>query len=68
LRKTEPDAPRPYKAMGYPWIPALYIIAAALICIDLLFMDARNSGLGLVLVALGFPLYFLVQRLNGSKQ
>jgi APA family basic amino acid/polyamine antiporter len=67
LRKTEPLAPRPYKALGYPLIPALYIVAATLICIDLLFMDARNSGLGLVLVALGFPLYFVVNRLTSAK-
>jgi hypothetical protein len=48
-------------------IPALYIIAATLICIDLLFMDARNSGLGLALVGLGFPLYFVVNRLTSVK-
>jgi APA family basic amino acid/polyamine antiporter len=67
LRKKEPDAVRPYKALGYPLIPILYIVAAAAICIILLIMDTRNSGAGLVLVALGVPLYYLVNRLVAGK-
>jgi len=67
LRKKEPDAVRPYKALGYPLIPILYIVAAAAICLILLIMDTRNSGAGLVLVALGVPLYYLVNRLVAGK-
>lgn len=68
LRKTEPETPRPYKALGYPLVPVLYIIAATLICIDLLFMDTRNSGAGLVLVALGVPIYFLLKKFLITRQ
>jgi len=62
LRKKEPDAPRPYKAFGYPFIPALYILVTLAICITLLVYDTRNSGMGLLLVVLGIPVYFLTQR------
>jgi len=59
LRKKEPDAERPYKAFGYPLIPALYIIVTSIICITLLIYDTTNTGLGLVIVALGIPVYYL---------
>lgn len=59
LRKKEPNAERPYKAFGYPVIPALYIIVTAAICTALLIYDTVNTGLGLVIVALGIPVYYL---------
>ncbi|MDI1255137.1 MAG: amino acid permease [Flavobacterium sp.] len=59
LRKREPDAERPYKAFGYPIIPVLYIIVTSAICVALLVYDTLNTGLGLVIVALGIPVYFL---------
>lgn len=61
LRTKEPHTPRPYKAMGYPVIPALYIIVAMAICVDLVIMDTFNSVAGLVLVAIGIPIYFIVK-------
>lgn len=67
LRKIEPQTPRPYKALGYPLIPILYIVAATLICVDLLFMDFRNSGAGLVLVALGVPFYYVLNKFLSKK-
>jgi APA family basic amino acid/polyamine antiporter len=59
LRKKEPDAERPYKAFGYPFIPALYIVLTSAICVALLIYDTKNTGLGLVIVALGIPVYYL---------
>jgi len=59
LRKREPNAERPYKAFGYPIIPALYIIVTAAICITLLIYDTVNTGLGLAIVALGVPVYYI---------
>lgn len=59
LRKREPNAERPYKAFGYPVVPVLYIIITSLICIDLMIYDTRNTGMGLVIVALGVPIYYL---------
>ncbi len=62
LRKTMPDAERPYKAFGYPVIPALYIILTSLICIDLLIYKTFNCGMGLLIIALGVPVYFMFKR------
>jgi APA family basic amino acid/polyamine antiporter len=61
LRKLEPDTERPYKAWGYPFIPALYILITLAICIDLLIYDFRNAGLGLFIVCLGIPVYYLIE-------
>lgn len=62
LRKTEPDTPRPYKAFGYPFVPALYIVIAALICIDLLWFKTVSTGLGLLIVLAGIPVYFMFKK------
>jgi len=67
LRKREPDAPRPYKALGYPVLPAFYILSATAICVTLVVMDTRNSGAGLIIVAIGLPVYYLQQRLRRKK-
>ncbi len=62
LRRTKPDAERPYKAIGYPVLPALYIVLAAAICIDLLIFKPNYTYPGLVIVLLGVPVYFLWKR------
>jgi APA family basic amino acid/polyamine antiporter len=59
LRKKRPDAERPYKAFGYPILPALYVLFASLIAIDLLIFKTKYSGSGLAIVLLGIPVYFL---------
>ena len=61
LRKKEPNAERPYKAFGYPLVPALYILITTAICVDLLVYDTLNTGIGLAIVLLGIPVYFLTQ-------
>jgi APA family basic amino acid/polyamine antiporter len=61
LRATRPDAPRPYKAFGYPIIPALYIVGAATIIGVLVVYRPMTTWPGLVLVALGVPVYYLWQ-------
>jgi basic amino acid/polyamine antiporter, APA family len=67
LRKKEPDAARPYKALGYPIVPALYILVATAICADLIFMDTRNSVAGLILVGLGVPIYYVLKNVIDKK-
>ncbi len=59
LRRKRPDAERPYRAFGYPVIPALYICAATLILLVLLFYKTAVTWPGLVIVLLGVPVYFL---------
>src|SRR6266540_3647823 len=60
LRRKRPDIPRPVRAPGYPWLPALYVVLTGLIAIDLLVQDATRtySFLGLALVVLGVPVYY----------
>ena len=62
LRFKRPDAPRPYKALGYPMLPALYIALAAWICIVLLRYKPQYTWPGLVLVLLGIPVYLFWSR------
>lgn len=67
LRKKMPDAERPYKAFGYPVIPALYIILATCIMLILLFYKRDYTWPGLVIVILGIPVY-LIWDYKKSKQ
>jgi basic amino acid/polyamine antiporter, APA family len=62
LRKKEPDTPRPYKAFGYPVIPVLYILLAGFICIDLLIFKTFNTGMGVLMILLGIPVFYLFNR------
>ncbi len=62
LRKKEPDTPRPYKAFGYPLIPIIYILLAGLICVDLLFFKTFNTGMGVLMIILGIPVFYLFNR------
>ncbi len=69
LRFKRPDAPRPYKALGYPVLPALYIAMAAWICIVLLRYKPQYTWPGLALVLLGIPVYlFWSHRLMDKSQ
>jgi APA family basic amino acid/polyamine antiporter len=62
LRKKQPDAPRPYKAFGYPMLPALYIVMAVWICGVLLRYKPQYTWPGLILVLLGVPVYLVWTR------
>lgn len=65
LRKKMPDAERPYKAFGYPVLPAIYIILALLFCCGLVWASPTYSLWGLAITLLGIPLYFIAM---GSKK
>jgi APA family basic amino acid/polyamine antiporter len=67
LRFKRPDAERPYRALGYPVLPALYIAMAGWICIVLLRYKPQYTWPGLVLVLLGIPVYFLWSRRSPSQ-
>ena len=67
LRNKRPDAERPYKALGYPVVPALYIILASLLCIDLLIFKPKFTWPGVGIVLLGIPVFFLWKKFSTSK-
>ena len=58
LRRTQPDAPRPYKAFGYPYLPAIYILMALYIDVVLLRYKPQYTWPGLIIVLLGIPVYY----------
>jgi APA family basic amino acid/polyamine antiporter len=62
LRRTRPEMERPYRAIGYPWAPALYILAAGFIELMLLIYKPGYTWPGLIIVMLGLPVYFLWRR------
>ena len=62
LRRRRPDAERPYRAFGYPVVPALYIAGALVILILLFAYRPSTTFPGLVIVLIGVPIYFLFRR------
>ena len=68
LRKKRPDAERPYKAWGYPVLPALYILCAAGISIDLLIFKPMYTWPGVVIVLIGIPIYLIWSRISKNKE
>jgi APA family basic amino acid/polyamine antiporter len=59
LRAKRPDAERPYRAFGYPFVPALYVLAAVAIMLVLLLYQTQTAGKGLEIVLIGVPVYLL---------
>ncbi len=66
LRKREPAAPRPYKAFGYPLVPALYIVCALGFCLNLLVFKPAFTFGSLVIVGLGAVVYLVTMRTRPS--
>jgi basic amino acid/polyamine antiporter, APA family len=66
LRIKQPNAERPYRAFGYPVLPAIYILLAIAICIDLLVYKTEYAGFGMIIVLAGFPVYFLMKGKGNS--
>lgn len=62
LRVKRPDVERPYKAIGYPILPAIYIIMGIAFCILLCIYKWQYPVYGLVIVLIGIPLYYISQR------
>ncbi|MCX2572899.1 APC family permease [Pedobacter sandarakinus] len=59
LRKKMPNAERPYKAFGYPILPAFYILVALAICVGLLVFKTSTCGWGVGIMLIGIPIYYL---------
>jgi basic amino acid/polyamine antiporter, APA family len=68
LRAKRPDAERPYKAFGYPFVPLLYIAAALAIMFVLLLYKTQTTWPGLLIVLLGVPVYLLWSRRSAASR
>ncbi len=62
LRRLRPDMDRPYRAVGYPWMPAIYMAAMGLLMVDLLIESPLYTWPGLIIVVIGIPVYFIWRR------
>jgi APA family basic amino acid/polyamine antiporter len=67
MRKKAPDMERPYRAWGYPVVPVVYIALALLLVLDLLWLAPTTSGVGYLIVLVGFPVYLLWRRSIASR-
>jgi len=61
LRRREPDAPRPWRAIGHPFTTGLALLASVAFLIGAVASDTRNSIYALVVLALSFPIYLLMK-------
>jgi basic amino acid/polyamine antiporter, APA family len=61
LRRRMPDAPRPFRALGYPWAPAIFVIASAAMVVNEIWRNPQPALAGLALILAGIPIYFLMR-------
>jgi basic amino acid/polyamine antiporter, APA family len=66
LRRKRPNAERPYRCAGYPWVPALYVILGGLWALNALREKPREAAFGIVIVLIGVPFYFYWRRQKRS--
>jgi basic amino acid/polyamine antiporter, APA family len=62
LRRKEPDAPRPYRTWGYPWVPLVFVFCSALLLINILIEQPLQSGFGLLIILGGLVFYPLFKK------
>jgi len=62
LRAREPNAPRPYKTLGYPIAPAIFVLASLAIVVNAVYRNPGPSALGLIVIGAGIPLYMWLTR------
>ncbi|MFD2573431.1 APC family permease [Spirosoma soli] len=62
LRRLQPDLPRPYRALGYPFLPAVYVAIALALAVLLLFFETRYTLPGLGIIVAGIPIYYWLIR------
>jgi amino acid transporter len=67
LRRRRPDLPRPYRVWGYPVVPAVFLLASGAMVVNALITDPLNTGVTLLIVAAGLPVYWLRGRLAGLR-
>jgi APA family basic amino acid/polyamine antiporter len=62
LRRREPSAERPFSALGYPWAPALFVLASLVMVANEIWRNGATAGAGIAVIAAGVPVYFLMRR------
>lgn len=67
LRRKMPDAERPYRAFGYPFLPMLYIIVASVLSVALLIYKTDTCGWGVLIMLIGIPVYYLTRKVEATE-
>lgn len=64
FRKRLKDTPRPYKVLGYPFVPAIFILSAIFLFFNTLFTNTKSSVIGLIIILAGLPVYFWKKKIK----
>ncbi len=62
LRRRHPDAPRPFRAWGYPWAPAIFVLACSAMVVNEMIRNGATALAGVAVIVAGIPVYFLFRR------
>jgi APA family basic amino acid/polyamine antiporter len=68
LRRHDANAPRPFSAIGYPWAPAVFIIASAVMVGNAFWREPKPTAIGLAVILLGVPVYYLFRSGGGTPK
>lgn len=68
LRRRQPDLPRPYRVWGYPIVPGLFLLASVGLVLNALLTDPRNTGVTLLIILAGIPVYWVRGRLMAGAR
>jgi APA family basic amino acid/polyamine antiporter len=68
LRKTRPELPRPFKTPLYPWLPIVTAVANGGLIINTIAADPKGSAIGIAMVLIGLPLYYLFSAINSPQR
>jgi APA family basic amino acid/polyamine antiporter len=61
FRRREPDAERPYRTWGYPVVPIVFLVVSGWLIIETIRSNPGRSGIGLFLILLGLPVYWIIE-------
>jgi APA family basic amino acid/polyamine antiporter len=62
LRRRQPSIKRPFSALGYPWAPAVFIVASAVMLVNEIMRNRATAGAGIAIILLGIPVYLVMRR------
>ena len=60
--RRQPDEPRAFRAWGYPWAPALFVLVSGVMLVNDVWRNPVTSAAGLAIISLGIPVYYLLRR------